>query len=545
MDPPGSAGTPHQAPNPASGFSTAQRSQLQSQQQQQQQQQSQQQQQQQVETQHSQQIAHQASQSHQQHQVHQFRDEPDLRGHRHFHHVPAPSQHPAPHPTENVHPIHSAHHPQQLLVSQPNVVTPHASNVVPAASSVTPTAPTLWQYFKRGDKMQKTNKFEANCIFCLDRQGMLTKVRGEKRMMSGHLRNCANASPAAKSEGEAVAIDLKNRRTSANRGRGIPSPGVNAPMRKKSKGRVPLHAGPMVAVAMSAGAGGSSGGENASYFKQDHSNPGFLTNDGIRIYYEERGSGHPLILIHGWSGTSKYFVRNFESLSNSFRVIQFDLRGHGESDKPQWGFHVHRLAADLNNLMDHLQLPNVAVLGCSLGCAVIWAYVELYGVNRISAAMFVDQSPWQMVAPDGSWQYGSSGAFSESAIACLSAKLIDNPRRCHEKNVQMCLNREPTGHETEFFVTESLKAQPWFLAKLMANHSNIDWRSVLRLVTCPALVIVGKRSKVFPWQGVAHAADKMPNARLITFEEGSHWLYYEEADRFNAVVTTFLQKLHS
>jgi len=81
----------------------------------------------------------------------------------------------------------------------------------------TPSSPTLWQYFKRGDKMQKTNKFEANCIFCLERQGILTKVRGEKRMMSGHLRNCPNASDTAKAEGEAVAIELKNRRTSANR----------------------------------------------------------------------------------------------------------------------------------------------------------------------------------------------------------------------------------------------------------------------------------------------------------------------------------------
>lgn len=204
---------------------------------------------------------------------------------------------------------------------------------------------------------------------------------------------------------------------------------------------------------------------------------------------------------------------------------------------------MHRLAVDLRNLMDHLHLESVALLGCSLGCAVIWAYVELFGVHRISAAMFVDQSPWQMNAPDGSWQYGSSGAFSEGAIAHLAAKLEENPRGFHERNVQMCLNNEPTGHETEFFVTESMKSDSYFLSKLMADHSNNDWRSVLALVTCPALVIVGKRSKVFPSAGVAFAAERMPNARLISFDEGSHWLFYEEADRFNSVVTAFLQKL--
>lgn len=511
MDPPGSAGTPHQAFN-------QQRAQLQ-----------------------PQHAHHHAQPPHA--QLHPYRDDPDPR-HRHYHHVQASPQH-QPHPDQDVHlpqqhPMHPVHHqPPQLLASQPLPPAVLPPSAITAAAAAGASTSTLWQYFKRGDKMQKTNKFEANCIFC-ERAGVLTRVRGEKRMMSGHLRNCPNAPPAAKSEGEAVAIDLKNRRSSASRGRASPTPGVHAPMRKKSKSRVPILAGATAAAA--AAGGGSSGGENASYFKQEQS-AGFVTNDGVRIFYEERGVGHPLILIHGWSGTSKYFVRNFETLSKYFRVIQFDLRGHGESDKPSWGFHVHRLAADLQNLMDHLQLSSVALLGCSLGCAVIWAYVELFGVHRISAAMFVDQSPWQMVAPDGSWQYGSSGAFSEGAIAHLAAKLEENARGCHVKNVQRCLNHEPTAHETDFFVTESMKSQPWFLSKLMADHSSIDWRSVLALVTCPALVIVGKRSKVFPWQGVAFAAEKMPNARLIAFDEGSHWLFYEEADRFNSVVTAFLQKL--
>lgn len=171
--------------------------------------------------------------------------------------------------------------------------------------------------------------------------------------------------------------------------------------------------------------------------------------------------------------------------------------------------------------------------------------VELFGVQRISAAMFVEQSPWQMYAPDGSWLLGSYGLFSESALANLAARLQENPRICHVNNVKTCLNRIPANHETDFFVTESLKCSPLFLSKLMADHANKDWRPVLQLVTCPALVLAGRRSKVFPFEGVQHAADKMPNARLIPFDEGSHWLYYEEADRFNSVVTAFLQKLHS
>jgi non-heme chloroperoxidase len=271
----------------------------------------------------------------------------------------------------------------------------------------------------------------------------------------------------------------------------------------------------------------------------------FITNDGVRLYYEEKGSGHPLILIHGWSGSSKVFVRNFDILATSFRVIRFDLRGHGDSETPGQGFHVARFAVDLLNLLDHLQLERVALLGCSLGCAVIWSYVELFGSQRISAAMFIDQSPWQLYADDGSWRLGSEGLFSTSALAHLSASLTYDPRGCHSRTVRACLTRSPTAEEEEFFVAEGLKAQGWFLAKLMADHNNNDWRATLQYVTCPALVIAGKQSKIFPWAGVAFAAEAMPNAKLITFDEGSHWLYYEEADRFNSVVTAFLQSIVS
>ena len=118
-----------------------------------------------------------------------------------------------------------------------------------------------------------------------------------------------------------------------NRERVNPAPGVNATPRKKSKGRMPLHVNPMMDVAMGTTVGVSAGRDNPSYFAHEQRSPGFLTNNGIRIYYEEWGSGHPLILIHGWSGTSKYFVRNFETLSQFCCVIQFDFRGHNESDK--------------------------------------------------------------------------------------------------------------------------------------------------------------------------------------------------------------------
>lgn len=439
--------------------------------------------------------------------------------------------------------------------------------------------------------MQKTNKFYAHCIYCrkVDRE---SSTRGERRMMSAHLSSCSEAPDEARAEGLAISKELKIRRSITglgrknrlgNAGAGGPVGGVGgvslSAVTKRARRSAPsLHAtgigqsasassqDAMVAAAAAAAAatpghgapqqpeaGGSASGP---YFEPSIGPPLNLspdafqsgtvtTGDNVRLYYEVAGSGHPLILIHGLSGSCKYFDSNFRELAIHFRVIRFDLRGHGDSEKPQYGFHVHRLAADLKDTIEHFSFDRVALLGCSLGCAVIWAYVELFGVSQISAAMFVDQSPFQMASPDGLWKLGSKTIFSEGSLAHVCSELTKNPRAFHEETVRAGFTRTPTTLELNTYVNESLKSAVWFTAKLMANHSYMDWRSVLPLVSCPALVIAGKKSKVFPWEGVAYAAENMPHARLIPFEEGSHWLYIEEARRFNSVVAAFLQSIVS
>ena len=74
------------------------------------------------------------------------------------------------------------------------------------------------------------------------------------------------------------------------------------------------------------------------------------TNDGVRIYYEESGQGKPLVLIHGWSCSGRFFKRNVDELSKSCRVINMDLRGHGQSDKPEWGYRISRTTKDVKDL---------------------------------------------------------------------------------------------------------------------------------------------------------------------------------------------------
>ena len=120
--------------------------------------------------------------------------------------------------------------------------------------------------------------------------------------------------------------------------------------------------------------------------------PIVTTADGVALSYSSAGTTGPaVVLVHGWSASRQYFTLNVDALAKRCRVYAYDQRFHGESDKPAWGFSVARLAADLKAFIDALGLEQPVVVGTSLGCAVIWAYVELYGDDRLGKLVFVDQ----------------------------------------------------------------------------------------------------------------------------------------------------------
>ena len=89
----------------------------------------------------------------------------------------------------------------------------------------------------------------------------------------------------------------------------------------------------------------------------------FTTSDGIHIYFEDRGSGLPIVMVPGFLCTTKFFEKNAEVLSKEFRVITMDPRGQGNSSKTCQGNTIRRNAQDIKELIDHLGLEHVVLLG--------------------------------------------------------------------------------------------------------------------------------------------------------------------------------------
>ncbi|MFN7278235.1 MAG: alpha/beta fold hydrolase, partial [Betaproteobacteria bacterium] len=93
----------------------------------------------------------------------------------------------------------------------------------------------------------------------------------------------------------------------------------------------------------------------------------FTTSDGVKLHYLEAGSGKPLVMIPGWSQTAAQFRHQLEGLSDRYRVIALDMRGHGESAKPAHGYRIHRLSKDVHEFLTAKSLGGVTLAGHSMG----------------------------------------------------------------------------------------------------------------------------------------------------------------------------------
>lgn len=266
--------------------------------------------------------------------------------------------------------------------------------------------------------------------------------------------------------------------------------------------------------------------------------PEVTTNDGVRLHYEEKGRGRPLVFIHGWGFSGRYFVRNVDALAEDFRVITLDLRGHGDSEKPDHGYRVPRLAKDLFDLLEALRLEDATAVGWSLGCPVIWSYLELFGDHRLARAVFVEQAPRQYYGLD--WKFAHASCYDDASLANTQAQVELNTAEFDRGQVAAIFATQPTEEERELFLSELAKAPPRARNPIMADHTRHDWRDLLPKIRLPSLVLVARKDAVFPWQGAAYVGEAIPGAETVFFEESSHALFFDEPDKFNETMRRFV-----
>jgi non-heme chloroperoxidase len=242
------------------------------------------------------------------------------------------------------------------------------------------------------------------------------------------------------------------------------------------------------------------------------------TSDGVGLRYLEVGSGRPLVLIHGWSQAAELFRRQIDGLSDRYRVIAYDQRGHGESDKPAFGYRISRLAKDLHDVLTALDLHDVAAVGHSMGCSVLWCYWDLFGAERLAKLILVDQAPFLTDNP----------AWSPAERAAAGAMATAEERVAAHNRVAASTGEAPIRELVEAMTTGALDpaVKAWIVehnlkmpraaaATLSFNHGGQDWRDVIPRITLPTLV-VGGRASLISWRSQAWIHEHIPNLAIAS-----------------------------
>jgi pimeloyl-ACP methyl ester carboxylesterase len=271
----------------------------------------------------------------------------------------------------------------------------------------------------------------------------------------------------------------------------------------------------------------------------------FVTSDGVQLSYIRQGSGRPIVLIHGWSQCAEQFKHQIEPLSARFDIIAIDQRSHGESQKVSYGLKISRLSKDLHELLTELNLNDVALLGHSMGSAVIWSYIDLFGPERLSKIILVDQSPFLTSDPHWTQQeLEDAGAISTAqqvfdTVAALRSKEAEQVTR---QMIDGMVTKHATSEIREWIVQCTLKMPRDLAATLVYNLLHTDWRDLVPRIKLPTLIISGRASFI-PWKSQDWIHRQIQGSQFEVFEEadgGAHFMFIENPQKFNRLIVEYL-----
>ena len=254
------------------------------------------------------------------------------------------------------------------------------------------------------------------------------------------------------------------------------------------------------------------------------------------------GNGRPVVLIHGWPLSGEAFKEQVPVLQGAgYRVITYDRRGFGRSDKPKRGYTYDTLAEDLNALMEALDLRDATLVGFSMGGGEVARYVATYGSERVASVVFASAVPPFLMKSDDN----PDGPLTADKAAEMTAALTDDEQGFYAQFTKDFFSANGTVKVSEAQLQEALalcdQADKHASLECMAAWANTDFRDDLTKVTVPTLVLHGDADAIVPFVGTGdrtHAA--IAGSRVHMLAGAPHGCNVSHADEWNNALIGFL-----
>jgi len=264
----------------------------------------------------------------------------------------------------------------------------------------------------------------------------------------------------------------------------------------------------------------------------------------VELHYEDHGSGRPVVLIHGWPLSGRSWEAQVPALVDAgYRVITYDRRGFGQSSQPTDGYDYDTFAADLDQLLQHLELTDVTLVGFSMGGGEVVRYLGTYGGARVSKAVLAAAVPPYLYQsddnPDGGLDDATIEQFEQGVRTDRLAFLEGFTKNFFAAGDKDDLVSEPLRHYSWIIAAG---ASPQGTLDCIAAFGRTDFRGDLKKVTVPTLIIHGDSDGIVPFEvSGKRAAEAIAGSTLVVIEGGPHGINASHPEQFNAALLDFLK----
>ena len=257
------------------------------------------------------------------------------------------------------------------------------------------------------------------------------------------------------------------------------------------------------------------------------------------IYYHAKGSGKPILLIHGWAMDSSAWTFFKEEFSSAYNIIAVDLRGHGKSASLPGPYNIEHFALDVEKLIEDLNLQNTTVIGWSMGVSVILKMLERPN-SHINSLVFISGTP-SLIARDD-YPYGVPRAEAYSLLRHIKRDYSSGMANFYQGMFEGEVIGKKQAEKIQSLVADIRRAPRQDIAcEALESLQREDLRLSLRNITMPTLIIHGELDRICLPAAAEYIADSLPNSVLAIIAAAGHAPFLTAKESVHREIQNFIQ----